>query len=77
MSSEDGLKEGVWQAVVFIVTWRRIVRQRLGKHISAESKARNNSTSIVRQRISKHASLTIEFVFSAWSMQSSYREEFS
>jgi hypothetical protein len=32
---------------------------------------------IVRQRISKHASLTIEAVFSAWSVQSGYEEVFS
>jgi hypothetical protein len=29
-----------------------------------------------RQRISKHASLTIEAVFAAWSMQSGYKEVF-
>jgi hypothetical protein len=38
---------------------------------------RSNRTSIARQRISKHASLTIEAVFSAWSVQSGYKEVFS
>jgi hypothetical protein len=33
--------------------------------------------STARQRISKHASLTIQAVFSAWSMQSGYKERFS
>jgi hypothetical protein len=32
---------------------------------------------IARQRISKHSSLTIEAVFSAWFMQSGYKEVFS
>jgi hypothetical protein len=32
--------------------------------------------SIARQRISKHASLIIEAVFSAWSVQSGYKEVF-
>jgi hypothetical protein len=54
---------------VCIVTHRPIARQRLGKHIPAGAKARNNRTSTGRQRISKHASLTIEAVFSAWSVQ--------
>jgi hypothetical protein len=34
-------------------------------------------TSIARQLISKHASLRREAVFSAWSMQSGYKEVFS
>jgi hypothetical protein len=34
-------------------------------------------TSVARKRISKHASLTIEAVFSAWSVQSGYKEVFS
>jgi hypothetical protein len=54
-----------------------IARQRLGKHILVEANARTNRTSIVRQRISKHASLTTEAVFSAWSVQSGYKEVFS
>jgi hypothetical protein len=53
-----------------------IARQRLGKHIPAEANARNNRTSIAKQRISKHTSLTIEAVFSAWSVQSGYKEGF-
>jgi hypothetical protein len=38
-----------------IVTYRPILRQRLGKHISAGANARNNRASIARQRSSKHA----------------------
>jgi hypothetical protein len=63
-------------ADVNIVTYGPIARQRLGKHIPAEAYARNR-TSIARQRISKHASLTIEVVFSALSVQSDYKEVFS
>jgi hypothetical protein len=44
-------------------------RQRLGKHIPERANARNN--------ISKHASLTIDAVFSAWSMQRGYKDVFS
>jgi hypothetical protein len=54
-----------------------IARQRLGKHIPAEANVRNNRTSIARQRISKHTFLRIETVFSAWSVQSGYKEGFS
>jgi hypothetical protein len=39
----------------YIVTYRPIARQRLGKHIPAGANTRNNRTSIARQRISKHA----------------------
>jgi hypothetical protein len=53
-----------------------IARQRLGKRTPAGVNARNIRTSIARQRISKHASLTIEAVFSAWSVQSGYKEVF-
>jgi hypothetical protein len=53
-----------------------IARQRLDNHIPAEANAPNNSTSIARQRISKHFSLTIEAVFSSWSVQSGYKEVF-
>jgi hypothetical protein len=60
-----------------IVTYRPIAKQRLGKHIPAEANARNNRTSIARQRISKHYSLSIEIVFSAWSVQRIYKEGFS
>jgi hypothetical protein len=59
------------------VTYRSIVRQRLGKHIPAGANACNNKTPIARQRISKHASLTIEAMFSAWSVQSGYEKVFS
>jgi hypothetical protein len=54
-----------------------IARQRLCKHIPAEANARNNRTSIARQRISKHTSVTIDAVFSAWSVQRGYKERFS
>jgi hypothetical protein len=55
---------------------KSIARQWLGKHITPGAKARNNNKSIARQRISKHASLIIEVAFSAWSVQSVYKEEF-
>jgi hypothetical protein len=58
---------------VYTVTCIPIARQRLGKHIPAEANARNNKTSIAGQRISKRASLTIEAVFSVWSVQSGYK----
>jgi hypothetical protein len=38
----------------YIVTYRTIARQRLGKHILAGANARNNRKSIARQRFSKH-----------------------
>jgi hypothetical protein len=57
-----------------IMTYRPIARQRLGKPIHTGANARSNRTYIVRQRISKHASLTIEVVLSAWSVQSGYRK---
>jgi hypothetical protein len=60
-----------------ILTYRPTARQRLGKHTPAETNTRNNRTPIARQRISKHMSLTIEAVFSAWSVQSGYKEGFS
>jgi hypothetical protein len=41
------------------------------------SKFRRKPTHTARQRISTHASLTIEAVFSAWSVQSAYKEVFS
>jgi hypothetical protein len=37
----------------------------------------NNRTSTATQRISEHASITIEAVFSAWYVQSGYKEGFS
>jgi hypothetical protein len=55
---------------VTIVTCIPVARQRIGKQESY------NKTSIDRQRISKHTSLKIEAVFSAWSVQSGYKEEF-
>jgi hypothetical protein len=60
-----------------IVTCTPTARQRLGKYIPAQANARNNRSSSARQRISKHASLTIVSVFSAWSLQSGYKEVFS
>jgi hypothetical protein len=39
-------------------------RQRVAKHIPAESNPRNNRTSIARQRCGKHAFATIEEAFS-------------
>jgi hypothetical protein len=53
-----------------IVTYRPIARQRLSKQIPVGANARNSRISTARQRISKHTSITIEDVFSAWSMQS-------
>jgi hypothetical protein len=61
---------------IHVVTCIPVARQRLGKHISARANAGKNRTSISRQRISKHASLTIYAVFSAWSVQSGYKEVF-
>jgi hypothetical protein len=43
-----------------IVTCIPIARQRIGKHVPAETNERNNRTSTDRQRSSKHASLTTE-----------------
>jgi hypothetical protein len=54
-----------------------IARQGLGKHILAGADARNNRIFIARQRINKYASLTTEAMFSAWSVQSGYKKEFS
>jgi hypothetical protein len=54
-----------------------ITRQRLGKHIHAQAYESNNRTRIARQRTSQHASLTIEAVFSAWSVQIGYEKVFS
>jgi hypothetical protein len=51
----------------YTVTYRPIARQRLGKHIPAGANA---------QQISKQVSLTVEAVFSAWSVQSGYKEVF-
>jgi hypothetical protein len=45
-----------------------IAMQRLGKYIPAQAYVRNNRTSIAKKRSCKHASLTIEAVFSAWSV---------
>jgi hypothetical protein len=53
--------------IIMIVTYRPIVRQRLGTHTPAEANPPDN-------RMSKHASLTIETVFSAWSVQSDFKE---
>jgi hypothetical protein len=43
-------------------------------NIPARANAGKNRTTIARQRISKHASLTIEAVISAGSVQSDYKE---
>jgi hypothetical protein len=59
------------------VTYRPISRQRLGKNNPAGANARYNRTSTARQWISKHAFLTMEAVFSAWSVRSGYTEVFS
>jgi hypothetical protein len=53
-----------------IVTCRRIARQRLGKHIPADTYAGNNRTFIARQRISKQAFSTRE---AALSVPMSYK----
>jgi hypothetical protein len=58
------------------VTRIAIARQLLGKHIPTQVNLFNNRTSIARQRISKHTSLTIEAEFSAWSVESGYKEVF-
>jgi hypothetical protein len=60
-----------------IVMLRPIARQRLSEHVPTLVSMPNNRTSIARQRISTNASLTIEAVFSAWSMQCGYKEVFS
>jgi hypothetical protein len=60
-----------------IVTRIPTARQGFGKHTPMEANARNNRAFTARQRISKHASLTTEAVFSAWPMQSGYKEVFS
>jgi hypothetical protein len=59
-----------------VVTYRPIAWRRIGKHIPEQAYVLNNKTSIGRQRVSKHASLTREVVFSAWSVQSGYKEVF-
>jgi hypothetical protein len=53
-----------------------IARQRLGKHIPAQANVSNSRASIVSQ-ISKHASVSIDAVFSAPSVQSGYMEVFN
>jgi hypothetical protein len=54
--------------------YRPNARQRVGRHIPAGINERNNRKSIARQRISKHASLTIQVVVSAFSVQSGCKE---
>jgi hypothetical protein len=58
------------------VTYKPIARQRLDKHVPAGANECNSRTSIAWKRVSKHAFLTIGAVFSAWSVQSSYKQEF-
>jgi hypothetical protein len=73
----NGMGSGCLPVAGFgIVTHRPIARQRLGKHIPAQVYERNNRTSITMQRTSQHAPLTIEFVFSVWSVQCVYEEVF-
>jgi hypothetical protein len=48
-----------------------IARQRLAKHILAEAE---NIKSIAMQRHSKHASLTIQVMFSLWSVPKIYKK---
>jgi hypothetical protein len=55
------------------VTCIPISRQRLGKHIPAGANAHDDRMSVARQRTSKHASLTIETVFSVWSVSRGYK----
>jgi hypothetical protein len=64
-------------AHIHTVTCILIARQRLGKHTPVAANVRNSSMSTVRQRISKHASLIIEAVLSAWSVQNGYKEGFN
>jgi hypothetical protein len=45
--------------------------------IPAEANHRNNATFTAKQRISKRSFLTIEAVFSAWSVRNGYREVFN
>jgi hypothetical protein len=62
-----------------IVTYRPIVRQRLGKHIPAGANARNNWTPVARQRINKHPSYNTgqyKTVFSVGSAPRLYNEKF-
>jgi hypothetical protein len=59
-----------------IVTCIPIARQRLGKYIPAQANSCKNRTSIASQLVSKHNFLMIETVFSAWSVQSGYKEVF-
>jgi hypothetical protein len=59
-----------------IVTCIPNAKQRLGKQILAEADTPKSRTSIAMQRISKHASLTIESMFSEWSVQSRCKEVF-
>jgi hypothetical protein len=54
----------VLQEVFYVVRAMPISRQRVVKHIPAESHARNNRTSIARQRHGKQALSTINDVFS-------------
>jgi hypothetical protein len=67
----------IYDVTYYIVTCIPIARQRIGEHIPAEANACNRRTSIAGQWTNKHASLTIGAVFSAWSVQSGYKEVFS
>jgi hypothetical protein len=73
----DGLHHRLTYPSAFnIVTYKPTARQRLGRHIPAGANTRNSRTSTATQRTSKHASLTIDAVLSAWSVQSGYKEVF-
>jgi hypothetical protein len=67
---------GKMRSLYNIVTCIPIARQRFGKHIPAGAKARKRRTYTDRQRITKHVSLITETAFSAWSVQSRYKEVF-
>jgi hypothetical protein len=55
-----------------------IARQRLGKHIVAQTNTQVKSSNfVVIQRRCKHVFPTTEALFSARSVQSGYKEEFS
>jgi hypothetical protein len=56
--------KGIATSVFCVVRSKPIARQRVAKHIPAESNARNNRTLIARQWRGKQALLTIQDVFS-------------
>jgi hypothetical protein len=64
------------QTLLCIVTCILIARQRLAKHIPAETNARNTRF-IARQRRGIQAASTIEAAFSVWSVPKGYRRAVS